>query len=161
MDESSPLIQVLLACDIAGVGLDPSYATDADLPQRDFELESALSDSVTLQIAHDDDTDILTVSSIARLAPQDLQRGALLALSLNHPAPHSDRFSLDLASSSVMFARLLPAKQLDLADLAWTVRTATEVALALARVEFPEILVASGETSDSDVAESGVPMIRG
>ena len=145
MNNTQALLQALLACEIAGVGLDVGKDVDPQAIPDVFVLDSPLSDVVMLRIEHDPEEGGFAVSSIAMPPAKDLQRAALLALGLNHPASASDRFSLDLVESTITFKRRVATAGSDLADLALAIRTATEVGLAISRCEFPEILAEAAQ----------------
>lgn len=151
-EEHTPLIRALLACEIAGVAMDAGMVNDSELTHEDFSLQGELSEGVSLCIAHDADERSFTVGSAVTPSPADLHHIALLALSLNLPAPASDRFALDLESSSVMFARTLSEEGLELAELAVALRTAAEVGMSLQAGELPEILA----ENEQPAAEFGV-----
>jgi hypothetical protein len=159
LKNSSPLISVLLACEIAGVGLDTSEEPGLVEGGQDFALESELSERVILAIVFDPERLEFLVKTSATPAEEELLRAATLALSLNHPAAVSDRFSLDLESSAITFTRRLKSAEIDLAELAFAIRTATEVGLALADARFPEILTEDEPSESMDGAADG--MVRG
>lgn len=145
---TSPLINALLACDIAGVGLDLQEEQDLADGDQDFVLESEISGGVLLSVAFDAERLEFLVQSSSKPSEEDFSRATTLALSLNHPAADSDRFALNLESSAIIFTRRLRSADIELAELAWAVRTATEVGLALVDAQFPEIL-AEYEPSES------------
>jgi hypothetical protein len=159
LKNSSPLISVLLACEIAGVGLDTSEEPGLVEGGQDFALESELSERVMLAIVFDLERLEFLVKTSATPAEEELLRAATLALSLNHPGAVSDRFSLDLESSAITFTRRLKSAEIDLAELAFAIRTATEVGLALADARFPEILTEDEPSESMDGAADG--MVRG
>ena len=150
-ENPSPLINALLACEIAGVGLDLQDDQGPADGQQDFLLESKISDRVTLSVAFDAERLEFILQSSSKPSEDEFSRATTLALSLNHPAAESDRFALDLESSAITFTRRLRSSDIELAELAFAVRSATEVGLALAEAQFPEILT-EGEPLESVIA---------
>lgn len=163
MKENSALLNALLACEIAGVGLNPPEdlaRTEAlDGPPDSFVLESELSERVTLRIEFEAEHLEFRVKSSVTPPEGELTRAITLALSLNQPAADSDRFALDLESSTITFTRRLADAETELAELAFAVRTATEVGLALSEAQFPEILTETGGSGIEFASGEGV--VRG
>lgn len=140
MNNSSALVKTLLACEIAEVELDLNEELGLTQFPGDFVIEANLSERLTLSIEFDAESCEFLVKSSTKPSQDDLSLAITLALSLNHPAVDSDRFSLDLETSSIIFTRRLIESDMDLADLAFAVRTAIEVGIALSRAELPGIL---------------------
>ena len=156
---TSPLISALLACDIAGVGLDLQEEQDLADGLQDFVLESEISGGVLLSVAFDAERREFLVESSSKPSEEDFSHATTLALSLNHPAADSDRFALNLESSAIIFTRRLESAEIELEELAWAIRTATEVGLSLAEAQFPEILTEDDPSESMFGATDG--MVRG
>lgn len=159
IENSSPLINALLACEIAGVGLGLQAEQGPTDAQQDFLLETTISDRVTLSVAFDAERLEFLVQSSSKPSEDEFSHATVLALSLNHPAAESDRFALDLEASAITFTRRLKSNDIELAEFAFAVHTATEVGLALAEARFPEILTEDKPSESVIGATEGI--VRG
>jgi hypothetical protein len=159
--EHTPLVTALLACEIADVGFDPaSFAAEGDPPQFGFLLESELAPGLTLSIEHREAKPGFIIRSDSEVSAGRLDDAMRIALQLNHVAADTDLFSVDPVSSAIVFSRRLYADQVDLHELAFAVRTATEVGLSLARCEVPGILLNAAQDAVSEFT-SDISILRG
>ncbi len=156
----SPLIEALLACEIAGVGFDPASGGLDEEPEGAFLVESELRPGLSLSIEYREEPASFVVRSDTAIEGESLFDVMRTALQLNHVAPETDLFSVDPSSSCIVFVRRLPAERLDLADLALAVRAAVEAGLSLACGEVPGILLPPLERMSPDPS-SEIGIIRG
>ena len=159
--EHTPLVTAMLACEIADVGFDPASFDGADeLPHGGFLLEGEPASGLKISIEHREADAAFIVRSDAEVNAGRLADVMRIALQLNHVAADTDLFSVDPSSSAIVFTRRLQAGAADLADLAFAVRTATEVGLSLARCEVPGILLDATEDAASEFT-SDISILRG
>lgn len=158
MSVDSPLMQALLACDIASIELEIGDEALDEWPLEDFVLRSVLSEAVSLTIEHDSQEGVFRVRSAALLDELDRPQGAILALSLNHAGRDGDRFSMTPSDQALHFTRTLRVVGLDLEEFAFALYTAMDVALALLKLELPETLL---EESAPPERPLGAPILRG
>jgi hypothetical protein len=159
--ETSPLIKVLLALDIAGLGIDPAFAgSDPDTPASGFLIESEIAPGVTLSVEHDEASGDFVVRSDAVVDAGRRGEAMRIALQLNHVAADTDLFSVNPLSSALVFKRRLPASDQEIATIALAARAAAETGLSLARCEIPGILLEAAAEAVSEFT-SDVSILRG